>query len=145
LRVYQKLGYPPLHSPQVALVPRTPGLDRDILGVILLQMKAGYMADSSGRATAIQSRLGKLKALVAELDKTIVVKKAKDFLLRPASNAFCDVEISYLPHGLKATNPAHASMWFEIAEFELRQAEERLKYVQDMVAKYGANLQAIGV
>jgi hypothetical protein len=108
-------------------------------------MKAGYMANSSGRATTIQSRLGKLKALVAELHKTIMDKKAKDFLLRPASNVFNDVEISYLPHGLKAANPAHASMWFEIAEFELRQAEERLKYVQDMVAKYGATLQAIGV
>jgi hypothetical protein len=103
------------------------------------------MANSSGRATAIQSRLGKLKALVAELDKTIVDKKAKDILLRPASNAFSDVEISYLPHGLKATNPAHASMWFELAEFELRQAGERLKNAQDMVAKYGVNLQAIRV
>ncbi len=102
------------------------------------------MANSGGRATAIQSRLEKLKTVVAELDKTIVDKKAKDFLLRPAANAFSDVEILLLPHGLKATNPAHASMWFEIAEFELRQAEERLKYAQGMVAKYAANLQAIG-
>jgi hypothetical protein len=70
---------------------------------------------------------------------------AKNYLLRPASNSFGDVEIILLPRRLNAPNPAHASMWFEMAEFELRQAEERLKNAQDMVAKYGAKLQAIGV
>jgi hypothetical protein len=35
-------------------------------------------------------------------------------------------------------------MWFEMAEFQLVQAERQLTHAQEMVAKYGANLQAIG-
>ena len=101
------------------------------------------MADKN-RIQAIQSNLGTLKDLASQLDKTIVNREAQNALLLPASNAFSDIETILLPHGLKAPNPALASMWFEIAEFRLAQAEVQLKYAQGMVAKYGANLQAIG-
>jgi hypothetical protein len=35
-------------------------------------------------------------------------------------------------------------MWFEMAEFQLAQAEKQLRHAQDMVAKYGTNLQMVG-
>jgi hypothetical protein len=95
-------------------------------------------------AQAIQDRLQTLKDSAAQLDKTIVEKRANYYLLRPASNLLSDVETILLPHALEAPNPAHASMWFEMAEFQLEQAEKQLEHAQDMVAKYGANLEAIG-
>jgi hypothetical protein len=98
------------------------------------------MADTK----AIQSRLGTLKNSLSQLNKTLVDNRAKGYLLRPASNSLSDVETFLLPRALKATNPAYLSMWREMADFELRKAEERLKYAQDMVSKYGENLQAIG-
>jgi hypothetical protein len=93
---------------------------------------------------AIQDRLQMLKDSAAKLDKTLVDKRAKDFLLRPASNSLSDVETVLLPHAIKAPNPAHANMWFEMADFQLGQAEKQLKHAQDMVVKYGADLQVIG-
>jgi hypothetical protein len=82
--------------------------------------------------------------LVSQLDKTLARKEVKDYLLRPASNSLSDVETLLLPHGLKAPNPGHASMWFEMAEFQLGQAEKQLKHAQDMVTRYGPNLKVIG-
>jgi hypothetical protein len=102
------------------------------------------MQNPSERVQVIQSKLVTLKSMASQLDKTLVDKTAKEFLLRPAGNTLSDVERLLLPHGLKALNPAHASMWFEMAEFQLVQAERQLTHTQEMVATYGANLQAIG-
>jgi hypothetical protein len=93
---------------------------------------------------AIQARLQVLKDSASQLDKTILENAAKDALLGRASDLLSDVETLLLPYALKASNPAHAAMWFEIAEFQLGQAEQRLKYAQAMIVKYGANLQAVG-
>ena len=98
------------------------------------------MQNMDERVQVIQSWLETLKSLVSQLDKTIEDKKVKEYLLRPSSN---DVEFLLL-HGLEAPDRAHASMWFEMAEFQLGQAEKQLKHAQDMVAKYGANLEVIG-
>lgn len=102
------------------------------------------MMQNPKRVEAIRSKLEGLKIVLSQLDKTLVDKTAKDYLLQPASNSMGDVETYLLPSGLKAQNPAHASMWFEMAEFQLEQAESQLNHAQDMVRKYGASLQAIG-
>jgi hypothetical protein len=92
----------------------------------------------------IQSKIAPLKKLLSQLDKTIKDKKTRDYLLLPASQKLRDVEAFLLPNVLKASNPKSASMWLEIAEFELHQAEERLNYAQKMVSTYGPDLLAIG-
>ena len=91
----------------------------------------------------IEGRLGPLKDLLSQLDAMLINPTAKRYLLRPAYSALSDVENFLLPRSLKAPNPAYTAMWLAMAEFELTKAEERLKYAQDMIAKYGANLQAI--
>ena len=101
------------------------------------------MQNMDERVQVIQSWLETLKSLVSQLDKTIEDKKAKEYLLRPVSNSMIDVEF-LLSHGFEAPNRAQASMWFEMAEFQVGQAEKQLKHAQDMVAKYGANLEVIG-
>lgn len=70
-------------------------------------------------------------------------KNARDHLLRPASNSLRDVETTLLPNALNAS-PAYASMWFEMAEFQLTRAEKQLKHAQDIIAKYGADVAAVG-
>jgi hypothetical protein len=91
----------------------------------------------------IEGRLGPLKDLLSRLDEMLVNPTAKRYLLRPAYRALSDVENLLLPRSFTAPNPAYTAMWLGMAEFELTKAEERLKYAQDMIAKYGANLQAI--
>src|ERR1700730_13982795 len=95
------------------------------------------------REQAIQSRHKWAKDLIVQMEKTIKTKMRKDFLLRPALNSLRDVETILLPNALKA-NPAYASMWFEMAEFQLTRAEKQLKHAQDIIAKYGADFAAIG-
>jgi hypothetical protein len=90
----------------------------------------------------IEGRLYFLKDLLSHLDEMLINPTAKRYLLRPAYRALSDVENFLLPRSHKAPNPAYAAMWLGMAEFELTKAEERLKYAQDMIAKYGANLQA---
>jgi hypothetical protein len=102
------------------------------------------MQNPNERVQVIQSKLVTLKSISSQLDKTLVDKTAKEFLLRLAANTLNDVERLILPHGLKALSPAHASMWFEMPEFQLLQAGKQLAHGQEMVAKYGADLQAIG-
>jgi hypothetical protein len=77
------------------------------------------------RAQAIQSRHKWAENLSAELKQTIKNKSARDHLLVPALNSLRDVETVLLPQALKAS-PAYASMWFEIAEFQLTRAEKQL-------------------
>lgn len=93
---------------------------------------------------AIQIKRQKLKDWAIQLDKTILDKAATDSLLRPAWNSLRDVENLLLPSALRASSPAHASMWFEMADFQLGQAEKQLQHAEDMVAKYGESLQVIG-
>ncbi len=95
------------------------------------------------RSQAIQSRHKLAEDLSAELKQKIKDQNARDYLLRPALNSLRDVETTLLPNALKAS-AAYASMWFEMAEFQLTRAEKQLKHAQDMIAKYGADGAAVG-
>jgi hypothetical protein len=94
------------------------------------------------REKAIQSRHKWAEDLSVELRQTIKDKNARNQLLLPALNSLRDVETILLPQALKAS-PAYASMWFEMAEFQLTRAEKQLKHAQDIIAKYGADFAAI--
>jgi hypothetical protein len=95
------------------------------------------------RSQAIQSRHKRAEDLSVELKQKIKDENARDYLLRPALNSLRDVETTLLPNALKA-GPTYASMWFEMAEFQLTRAEKQLKHAQDIISKYGADLAAIG-
>jgi hypothetical protein len=95
------------------------------------------------RSQAIQSRHKRAEDLSVEIRQKLKDKRAIDHLLRPALNSLRDVETTLLPNALKAS-PAYASMWFEMAEFQLTRAEKQLKHAQDMIAKYGADVAAVG-
>ena len=94
------------------------------------------------RAQAIQSRHKWAEDLSVELRKKVTDKHARDYLLRPALNSLRDVETTLLPNALKAST-AYASMWFEMAEFQLTRAERQLKHAQDMISKYGEDAAAV--
>jgi hypothetical protein len=94
------------------------------------------------REQAIRSRHKWAEDLSVELEQTIKTKGAREQLLRPALISLRDVETIPLPQALKA-NPAYASMWFEMAEFQLTRAEKQLKHAQDIIAKYGADFASI--
>jgi len=94
------------------------------------------------RSQAIQSRHKRAEDLSAELEQKIKDKNARDHLLRPALNSLRDVETTLLPNALKAST-AYASMWFEMAEFQLTRAERQLKHAEDMIAKYGADAAVV--
>jgi len=94
------------------------------------------------RAQAIQSRHKCAEDLSVVLRQTIKNKTARNHLLVPALNSLRDVETILLPQALKA-NPAYASMWFEMAEFQLTRAERQLKHAEDMIAKYGADAAVV--
>ena len=95
------------------------------------------------RVQAIQSRHKLAEGLNVELTEKIKDKNARDYLLRPALNSLRDVETILLPNALKAS-PAYASMWFEMAEFQVARAEKQLKHAEDMIAKYGQDVAAVG-
>jgi len=80
--------------------------------------------------------------LSVELRKQVTDKNARDCLLLPALISLRDVEAILLPNALKA-GPAYASMWFEMAEFQLARAEKQLKHAQDIISKYGADFAGI--
>jgi len=87
------------------------------------------------RVQQFQNKITELKFLLVQLNKTVVDKDAKEFLLHTGKNSLDDVETYLLPHGLKATND-NAEMWFRLVEFQLEVAEGELKYAQGVVAKY---------
>lgn len=95
------------------------------------------------RSQAIQSRHKRAEDLSVQLRQKIKDKTARDHLLRPALNSLSDVEATLLPNALKAS-PAYASMWFEMAEFQLTRAEKQLKHAEDMISKYGTDVESVG-
>ena len=92
---------------------------------------------------ATQSKLLVLSNLTSEVGKTIANHESRHFLLQPALNCLSDAEYA-LSLGTKADSPEQASMWFKMADFQLRSAEIQLKHIHNMIAKYGVNLQIIG-
>jgi hypothetical protein len=100
--------------------------------------------ESAKRFQMIKNRLIMLNDLAANLNQTIKHQRTKNYFLRPLRNKLSSVETELLPWALKASTPANASMFLDMAEFELGQAEARVNYVQEMVTTYGAGIQAIG-
>jgi hypothetical protein len=95
------------------------------------------------RFQAITDRLKTLNDLTARLNQTIKHEKANNYLLGPVRNDLRDVETLLVRWAREASTPANASMFLDITEFELGQAERRLNYAQELVTKYGAGIQAI--
>jgi hypothetical protein len=95
------------------------------------------------RAQAIQSRHKWAEDLSIELRKKMTDRNAREHLLRPALISLRDVETVLLPNALKA-GPTYASMWFEMAEFQLTRAEKQLKHAQDIISRYGAEGAGVG-
>ncbi|SRR5258708_10423635 len=102
------------------------------------------MESTDVRIQLIQRELETLKSLLSLLKKKLKSEKAKHALLRSASNSLNDVETILLPYALNALNPTNESMWLGAVQFELGLAEQRLKYVEDAISKYGENLEVIG-
>lgn len=96
------------------------------------------------RAETIQSALTELKTTAARIGQTIIDPDAKEFLLQSAERSLHDVETFLLPQGLKAAISAHAAMWFDAADFQLRSANQTVIHAQDLVAKHGPNLRIAG-
>lgn len=102
------------------------------------------MEGTDVRVQRIQGELDRLNKLLSLLKLEIQSQKAKDVLLRSASNSLNGVETTLLPYALNSLNPTAESMWLDAAEFELGIAEQRLKYAHDAIQKYGENLEVIG-
>jgi hypothetical protein len=96
------------------------------------------------RVQQIQMALRVQSDLASHLEKTIVNKDAKEFLLRFALNSLSDIDTYLLPQALKADTPAGTSIWLQGAELMLSSATKQLQRAQEMVAKYGANIVLIG-
>jgi hypothetical protein len=84
------------------------------------------MNNANDRVQQIQTALRAQSALATQLEKTIVNKDAKEFLLRFALNSLSDVETFLLPHALKADTPAGASIWLQGADLMLNLAAKQL-------------------
>jgi HPt (histidine-containing phosphotransfer) domain-containing protein len=98
--------------------------------------------DITQSAQVIESQVIALKQLATQLDQTLKNQVVKNYFVRRATDLLDDVE-GALRHG-KSKDSTHAWLWFYMADFSLVEAERRLKHAQDMVAKFGADLEAIG-
>jgi hypothetical protein len=100
--------------------------------------------EENNRMQRIETELQSKSVLATDLGKTIVNQEARDYLLRPVLNALDDVRTVLLPRSREAGTPAYASMWLDMAEWQLRSAGEGLKRASELVETYGPNLRVIG-
>src|SRR5579862_3980225 len=98
------------------------------------------MCSANERVQLIENRLDLLKSVISRLNQAFLDKRIKDFLVSSGLRRVSVVEGSLLPHGLKAPTPAKASALFEMAEFQLTEAEMHLKYAEGIVMKHGVLL-----
>jgi len=82
--------------------------------------------------------------LAASLKAAIVDPEASELLLQAPLDRLADVKTILLPNALKASSPAEAAKWFDVAEFELGVARKQLLRAQELLTKYGPNLQLLG-
>ena len=101
------------------------------------------MCSANERVQLIENRLGMLKSVISRLNEASMDKRIKDFLVSSGLGRLSVVEGSLLPNGLKAPTPAKADALFEMAEFQLTQAEMQLKYAEGIVMKHGAPLRSV--
>jgi hypothetical protein len=105
-------------------------------------------SQTNDRIQRIQSKVQAGRASISDLGAQITDNYVKQMLQR-ASNWFDDVDVYFLGNIRDERTPgrtvAEESMWLDHAEFVLeRIAFPQLKAVQDMVAKFGPNIQSIG-
>ena len=82
--------------------------------------------------------------LAATIGSSILNEEARESLLRPALTALTEVKTVILHNAINASSPADANRWYEIAEFELNAVKKQLARAQELIEKYGANIQWIG-
>jgi len=107
--------------------------------------------ETTERVQAIQSEVLARKASLAELKVQLADdpdKYVKE-LLQQASNQFDDVEVLFLgilrDERVPPRTLAEESRVLDRAEFFLQRiAVPQLKAIQDMIAKFGPNVQSIG-
>jgi hypothetical protein len=102
------------------------------------------MHNVDDRSQNILGRLRVEKILAESLEQKILNQEAREFLLKGATNSLRDVESFILPQAAKALTPDGAAGWFAVADFQLQSAHRQLKHAQDMVDKFGSNVQVIG-
>ncbi len=105
-------------------------------------------SQTNDRIQRIRSKVLAGKASISDLNAQITDNYVKQ-LLQHASNWFDDVEVHFLKNLQHDRKPprtlAEESRWLDHAEFFLeRVAVSQLKAVQDMVARFGPNIQSIG-
>jgi len=105
-------------------------------------------SETRERVERIRAKALAGKASVSDLNAQITDAYVKQ-LLKLASNWFDDVEVFWIGTLQRDRMPprslAEESRWLDQAEFFLESiARPQLKAVQDMVAKFGPNLQSIG-
>jgi hypothetical protein len=108
-------------------------------------------SESEKRRNRIQSRVREGKVALLELEATLAGNSDKHVndLLRQASNWLNDVEVSFLGMLAKDQQPPRTiqqeAFILDHAEFFLeRVAMLQVKSLQDLVAKFGPNLQSVG-
>jgi hypothetical protein len=82
--------------------------------------------------------------LAASLKLSIVDPEASEFLLQAPLTHLTDVKSYLLPNAQKAASSVEAARWYDLAEVELGVARKQLLRAQELLAKYGPNLQLIG-
>jgi hypothetical protein len=112
--------------------------------VAVLDLPSSYGAYDTNQRHEEQTARRRLSAkqLAAQLDQTIKNQAVKDYFVRRAKDLLDDAEAA-LHHG-KSKDSMHAWLWFYMADFSLVEVDRRLKHAQDMVARFGADLEAIG-
>ncbi|MFY9561890.1 MAG: hypothetical protein WAQ52_16775 [Terriglobales bacterium] len=92
------------------------------------------------RIREIQSKVDAERVQVSALENKVKDQRFKEYFLKRAGHALDDVE-AMLVYATNSNNPV---MWFAGAEFFLHIAQQQRKQAQDLVAKYGPDLVAIG-
>src|ERR1017187_1197483 len=99
---------------------------------------------TNNQIESIRTRAAAERATVSELSGTVTDSYIKKNMLGRATNCLDDVEQFLVRRALDATNDRDFSMWIAAAELMLQIATQQRKGVQDLIAKYGPNVQSIG-
>lgn len=98
----------------------------------------------NNQVESIRARAAAERATVSKLERTVSDSYIKKNMLGRATNCLDDVEHFLIPQVLKANNDRDFSMWLATAELVLQVATRQREGVQEIIATYGQNVQAIG-
>jgi hypothetical protein len=82
--------------------------------------------------------------LAAGLKSTILDSETSELLLQSPLAYLANAKNLLLPNAAKASSPVEAARWYDLAELELSAARKQLVRAQELVDKYGPNIQLIG-